>query len=153
MKKKILLVACMFAFAAPAAASPETDALRAQLETAESQGLDESILQPIRDLLAHMEAEERELAADAAASGQVLPQSDIQVRPSYFAEIGRKDLEACTAAQEFQLDSICQGAMLRYSDYLSTVNGWTDAAVRDEAWRRHQLTAVTYVQALQDFAD
>lgn len=153
MNKSLVLIAVLALAAQPALASPEIDALREQLRMAEDAGLDEAALQSVRDVIDSLEREEKDLAASAAAAGSDLPASDLAMRKSHFAEIGRSDLEGCNSAGELQLDTICQAAMLRYSDYLATVNGATAETVRAEAWRRHELTAKSYLQALQDYAD
>jgi hypothetical protein len=149
MKLRYALVTLGLAVASPVAASPETEAMRAQLRLAEQAGLDPEALQSIRDVIESLEQEERELAAESSSSPAA---PDIQVRKSYFEEIGRAELEGCTAAGELQIDSVCQAAMLRYSDYLATINGATAEDVRAEMWRRHELTAKSYLQALEDFA-
>ena len=101
-----------------------------------------------------MEADAAENAAYASAPAEVQaePQAPAPVlRSSYFRELGRADLDTCSAGGDVQIDSLCTAAMLRYSDYVGANNGSTDPAAIAELWRRHELTAQSYLQALADF--
>lgn len=94
---------------------------------------------------------EQSEAEDAAADAGTAAANSRSVRGSYFSEIGRADLESCGAAGEFQIDSLCQAALLRYADYLAAAGGDASDEAVAELWRRHELTAKAYLQALEDF--
>lgn len=149
MKTVILRAALRSALAAalltatlPAAAdSAQLQVFRAQLQQAEQLGMTD-LANSLRDMIATLEEEE----AASAAAGEA--PAAAAVRASYFAEIGRGDLESCTYANDPQFDTICSAAMLRYNDYLAAAGTNAAADVQAEAWRRHEATAQVYVQGI-----
>lgn len=116
--------------------SAQLQVLKAQLQQVEQLGMTE-MADSLRELIASMEAEE-------AGS----PMTTQAVRTSYFAEIGRPELERCDYARDVQFDTICAAAMLRYNDYLAVAAGTPDQAAIDEAWHRHEATAKVFLQGI-----
>ncbi len=123
------------------AESVELQTLRAQLQQAESLGMTD-MANAIRPVI---EALEQDEANSASTNGSA---QSITVRKSYFAEIGRANLERCDYAKDVQFDSICTAAMLRYNDYLVAASAGATQEALDEAWRRHEATALTYTHGI-----
>lgn len=153
---RTLILVMALAFSAGASANDALNMMRQQLQVAIDNGLDPSLIQTIQEAIAAMEADAAENATaaydEAPAEVAAAPQVAAPVlRSSYFREIGKPELDSCSAAGDFQIDSLCSAAMLRYSDYVGANNGSTDPAAIAELWRRHELTAQSYIQAQVDF--
>ena len=136
--------------------------LRRQLNELEAMAADQpemaEMMESVREMVRQAEEDERLAAAEAvqpdeaAAPDAPPPAAAVSMRRSYFAESGRADLERCTAAGDLQIDSLCSAAMARYGDYrLSLSNPAATSETHAETWRRHELTARAYLQALDDF--
>ena len=114
---------------------------RAQLRQAEQLGMTD-IAAAIRPMIQTLEEEE------ASNAGAANAETVANVRPSYFAEVGRANLETCAYAKDVQFDTICAAAMVRYQDYLVAMGSGAGPAVQEEAWRRHVDTARVYLHGI-----
>lgn len=139
---RALLATALGITALPAAAdSAQLQALRQQLRQAEQQDMPE-LAASLRQLVTMLEDDE----AEAAAEGDAPPAAT--VRSSYFAEVGRDNLETCDYARDVQFDTICTAAMLRYQDYLTAMTNGSSTSTQEEAWDRHEKTAKVYLQGI-----
>lgn len=114
---------------------------RAQLRQAEQLGMTD-IAASLRPMIQTLEEEE------ASNSSTADPATVANVRPSYFAEVGRANLETCAYAKDVQFDTICAAAMVRYQDYLVAMGSGAGPAVQEEVWRRHADTAKVYLHGI-----
>lgn len=134
----IMLLAVPF----PAGAeSAQLQTFRAQLRQAEQNGMTD-MASSICELITVLEEDE---ALSVSTSEAPAPSP---VRRSYFAEIGRANLDTCTYSKDVQFDTICTAAMLRYNDYLAAVGMGAAQIVQEEAWHRHEATAKVYVNGI-----
>ena len=160
------------AIASPAAAeSTQLRAMREQL--AQLEQLNQPALAPmvssIRELIATMEAEEREAAnpspSDSSGDTSTITEDGstggergyspppkpaaVPVRKSYFTEAGRPAMERCPKTGQAAIDNICPIAMIRYQNYLAAVGSGEASA--QELYTLHAQTAQVYLAALEDF--